>query len=100
MGSCNSAIVAKAAQNDPQFGGGPGGCSWSIGLYASYPDKSCVIVSNSDTGQLFAAKYEIADDGTVTFPVVKAADLTISVQEAVKAIKPARARVKARCYDR
>lgn len=86
----NSAIVAKAARDEPQFGGGPGGCSWDIGLYASYPEKSVVIVSNCNTGQIFAAKYEIADDGTVTFPTVKAADLTISVQEAVKALKPAR----------
>lgn len=81
-----SSLVSKAAQDGDQFGGpveydydkrdaktpGP----YDINVWASFPDKKAVIISNELTGKLWFANYAVSDDG-VEFSNVKPVKLGI-----------------------
>lgn len=84
-----SSLISKAAQDGDQFGGpveydydkrGPTTpAPYDINVWASFPQKSAVIVSNELTGKLYFANYAITD-GEVEFSNIK--PVTLGIQAA------------------
>ncbi len=87
-----SELVSNAARRCADFGGNSEQPCWFISIWASYPEKNAVVIANTDSGKLWLARYEIDDeDGeTVTFPVVKNAQSSVTVTEALKKIRESR----------
>ncbi|MGD0053360.1 MAG: hypothetical protein ABSD03_16265, partial [Vulcanimicrobiaceae bacterium] len=84
-----SELITLAARACPDFGGAEGSDDYAyyISIWASFPEKSAVVIANSNTGKLWLARYaidEIDGQDVVTFPVVKDAKSSITVAEALK----------------
>src|ERR1700694_5325699 len=80
-----SELVLNAARAHADFGGGVDGVdTWCISLWASYPDKSAVVIANSTSGKLWVARYAIDADDNVTFSAIKPAESSVVVTEALR----------------